>query len=196
MSDGAKPTADLDREEVVALGQVLRETRVASHLSLETLAAAAGLSAGLISQLERGLGNPSFLTLRRLAAALQVPLGHFLQGPQTGPMLVRADQRKRLRLPTEHGLVYELLTPGVGGTLEVLRSQIPSGFDNRDQPFRHAGEECVHVLSGTLQVGIGRRRFELAEGDSITYDSSLAHWWVNASGAGAVIIGAVTPPSF
>jgi len=178
------------------LGQVLRETRVAAHLSLETLAAAAGISAGLISQLERGRGNPSFLTLRRLAAALQVPLGHFLQGPQTGPMLVRADQRKRLRFPTEHGLMYELLTPGVGGTLEVLRSQIPAGFDNREEPFRHAGEECVHLLSGTLRVGISGRQFELAEGDSVTYDSSLAHWWLNASGAGAVIIGAVTPPSF
>jgi mannose-6-phosphate isomerase-like protein (cupin superfamily) len=111
-------------------------------------------------------------------------------------MVVRADQRKRLHLPTEDGLIYELLTPDLGGKLEVLRSQIPAGFNNRDRPFQHAGEECVHLLSGTLQVGIAGRRYELAEGDSITYDSSVPHWWVNASGAGAEIIGAVTPPSF
>ena len=196
MSDEDRPAHDLGGDEVVLLGQVLRETRVAAHLSVEALAAAAGVSAGSISQLERGRGNPSFLTLRRLAAALAVPLGHFLQGPETGPMVVRADRRKHLRLPTEPGLVYELLTPSLGGSLEVLRSQIPPGFDNRGRPFQHDGEECVHLLSGTLQVGIGGRRFELDEGDSITYDSSVAHYWVNVSGSVAVIIGAVTPPSF
>lgn len=196
MNDGAPRETGLASDDVLALGRVLRQTRVAAHLSVETLAAAAGVSAGSISQLERGRGNPSFLTLRRLAAALSVPLGHFLQGPETGPMVVRGDQRKRLHLPTEPGLVYELLTPDLGGKLEVLRSQIPPGFDNRGRPFQHAGEECVHLLHGTLQVGIAGRRFELAEGDSITYDSSVPHWWVNASGAGAVILGAVTPPSF
>lgn len=196
MNDSAQSAPELGSADVVALGRVLHETRVAAHLSVETLAAAAGVSAGSISQLERGRGNPSFLTLRRLAAALRVPLGHFLQGPESGPMVVRANQRKRLHLPTEEGLVYELLTPDLGGKLEVLRSQIPAGFDNRDRPFQHAGEECVHLLTGTLQVGIGGRRFELAEGDSVTYDSSVAHWWLNVSGEGAVIIGAVTPPSF
>ena len=196
MSEEDRPAPGLGSDEVALLGRVLHETRVAAQLSVEALAAAAGVSAGSISQLERGRGNPSFLTLRRLAAALQVPLGHFLQGPETGPMVVRADRRKHLRLPTEPGLVYELLTPDLGGSLEVLRSQIPPGFDNRERPFQHDGEECVHLLSGTLQVGIGGRRFELAEGDSITYDSSVAHYWVNVSGTVAVIIGAVTPPSF
>jgi transcriptional regulator with XRE-family HTH domain len=196
MSEGPSPTPVPGSGDVVVLGRVLRETRVAAQFSVEALAATAGVSAGLISQLERGRGNPSFLTLRRLATALQVPLGHFLQGPETGQMVVRADRRKRLRLPTEPGLVYELLTPGLGGSLEVLRSQIPPGFDNRDDPFRHTGEECVHLLSGTLQIGIGGRRYELAEGDSITYDSSVPHYWVNAADSVAVIIGAVTPPSF
>ena len=194
MSDGGQD--GLGSGDVARLGQVLRETRATAQLSVEALAAAAGVSAGSISQLERGRGNPSFMTLRRLAAALEVPLGHFLQGPDSGQMVVRADRRKRLQLPTEPGLVYELLTPGLGGSLEVLRSQIPPGFDNRDQPFKHAGEECVHLLSGAMLIGIGGRRYELAEGDSITYDSSVAHYWVNAADAVAVIIGAVTPPSF
>jgi transcriptional regulator with XRE-family HTH domain len=194
MSDGAQD--GLGSGDVVRLGQVLRQTRATAQLSVEALAAAAGVSAGSISQLERGRGNPSFLTLRRLAAALDVPLGHFLQGPDSGQMVVRADRRKRLQLPTEPGLVYELLTPGLGGSLEVLRSQIPPGFDNRDQPFKHAGEECVHLLSGAMLIGIGGRRYELDEGDSITYDSSVPHYWVNAADAVAVIIGAVTPPSF
>lgn len=196
MGDASDSLSGPGTEDVRSLGLVLREARIAAHFSVETLAAAAGVSAGSISQLERGRGNPSFLTLRRLAAALHVPLGHFLQGPDSGPMVVRAGQRKRLHLPSEEGLVYELLTPDLGGRLEVLRSRIPTGFDNRERPFQHVGEECVHLLSGALEVGIAGRRYELVEGDSITYDSSVPHWWVNSTGTGAEIIGAVTPPSF
>jgi transcriptional regulator with XRE-family HTH domain len=186
-----------DGREVFTLGAKLRATRKAARLSVESLASGSGVSSGLISQLERGQGNPSFLTLLRLSAALDVPLGHFLEGPESStPMIVRAGERKRLQLPTEHGLVYELLTPNLQGELEVLRSQIPPGFDNRRSPFQHTGEECVHLLVGTLQVCVGGQGFNLAEGDSITYDSGVPHWWRNTSGQGAVILGAVTPPSF
>lgn len=191
------PAQGADGQGVQALGATLRATRTEAKLSVEALATASGVSAGLISQLERGQGNPFFLTLRRLAAALGVPLGHFLQSAQSGAALVvRAGERKRLQLPTENGLVYELLTPSLRGSLEVLRSQIPHGFDNRSRPFQHTGEECVHLLEGTLEVCVGSHHAVLEEGDSITYDSSVPHWWVNSSGAGAVIIGAVTPPSF
>lgn len=183
--------------EVVELGRTLHATRKAAGLSVESLATASGVSAGLISQLERGHGNPSFHTLRRLAAALSVPLGHFLQGPESStPMVVRAGERKRLTLPSDEGLVYELLTPDLSGALEVLRSRIPPGFDNRARPFQHVGEECVHVLSGTLHVTVGARGFALEEGDSVTYDPSTPHCWVNESDEVAEIIGSVTPPSF
>jgi transcriptional regulator with XRE-family HTH domain len=185
-----------DGRHVLTLGATLRSTRRASGLTVEALAAASSVSAGLISQLERGQGNPSFLTLRRLAAALDVPIGRFLQGPEPETaMVVRAGERKRLHLANE-SLTYELLTPNLGGALEVLRSQIPPGFDNRERPFQHTGEECVHLLTGCLDVSVGARCFTLNEGDSITYDSGIPHWWANSSGAGAVIIGVVTPPSF
>lgn len=184
-------------QDVLSLGAKLRTGRMSAGLSVEALSSASGVSVGLISQLERGQGNPSFMTLRHLASALDVPVGYFLEGPEpSAPMVVRATERKRLQLPTEDGLVYELLTPNLHGALEILRSQIPAGFDNRQRPFQHAGEECVHLLSGTLQVCVGGNEFALNEGDSITYDSSILHWWLNTSGHGAVIIGVVTPPSF
>jgi transcriptional regulator with XRE-family HTH domain len=197
MTAHGRGKAPTDGNDVLTLGSTLRAARRNAGLSVESLASGSGVSAGLISQLERGRGNPSFLTLRRLAAALDLPLGYFLEGPDTAtPMVVRAGERKRLQLPTELGLVYELLTPNLNGALEVLRSQIPATFDNRDRPFQHAGEECVHMLAGALQVCVGSREFLLEEGDSITYDSGVPHWWRNTSGEGAVILGVVTPPSF
>jgi len=178
------------------LGSTLQKARKDQSLTVGELSRRAKVSAGLISQLERGRGNPSFLTLSRLAEALRVPLGHFLQGA-TSPsgMVVRKEQRKKLVLPEDH-LVYELLTPNLNGSLEVLRTQVPAGWNNREQPFEHVGEECVHLLSGRLQVTVGEELFGLDEGDSITYDPSVPHWWSNTGNEVAVIIGSVTPPSF
>ncbi len=211
-----RAAAELD---VAGLGRSLRSARRDRGLSLERLAITSGVSAGLISQLERGRGNPSFLTLRRLAAALELPFGSFVEGslrlsPERPPdasgvvaagqmsdprghlcAVVRAHERKSLVLPQE-GLVYELLTPDLRGALEVLRTQVPPGFTNADRPFRHQGEECVHLLSGALELVVGERVFSLVGGDTATYDPSVAHWWTNHTDETAVIIGVVTPPSF
>ena len=166
-------------------------------MTVERLGRQAGVSTGLISQLERGLGNPSFLTLQRLAEALELPFGHFMQGPQPeGGMVVRAGERKRLIMPHPTEIVHELLTPDLRRSLEVLRTSVPPGWSNEEQPFHHRGEECVHILSGSLQVSVGSSRFDLAEGDSITYDSATLHWYTNTTSEPALIIGAVTPPSF
>jgi transcriptional regulator with XRE-family HTH domain len=182
--------------DLTILGRTLQKARKERGFTVGQLSTRAGVSAGLISQLERGWGNPSFQTLSRLAEALGVPLGTFLQG-STEPtqMVVRARRRKKLVLPEDH-LVYELLTPGLGGALEVLRTQVPAGWSNKDRPFSHRGEECVHLLEGRLQVTVGADVFELDEGDSITYDSAVPHWWANDTERDAVIIGSVTPPSF
>lgn len=186
-----------DERLVSGLGAALRAARQSKRLTVERLGREAGVSTGLISQLERGRGNPSFLTLRRLAEALELPFGHFMQGPSPqGGMVVRADQRKRLVVPHPTEIVHELLTPDLRRSLEVLRTSVPAGWSNEDRPFEHQGEECVHVLSGTFRVTIGASTWVLAEGDSITYESDVPHWYANQTSDPVIIIGAVTPPSF
>lgn len=190
-------TTSPDATLVAGLGRTVKSARLDKGLTVEQLARQAGVSTGLISQLERGRGNPSFLILQRLAEALELPFGHFMQGPTPqGGMVVRANERKRLIVPHPTEIVHELLTPDLRGSLEVLRTSVPAGWSNREQPFHHPGEECVHVLSGRLQVTVGPSSFDLDEGDSITYDSSTVHWYENSGEGPALIIGAVTPPSF
>jgi transcriptional regulator with XRE-family HTH domain len=181
--------------QVLGLGRLVQQVRRSRGLTVGELSQRASVSSGLISQLERGRGNPSFLTLSRLAEALEVPLGHFVQGPEATSKVVRAAARKKLVLPEEE-LVYELLTPSLQGSLEMLRTTVPPGWSNRACPFVHNGEEAVHLLVGRLEVTVGTETWLLDEGDTITYDCSLAHWWFNPTEQSAVIIGAVTPPSF
>lgn len=191
---GAAPGDDPAATE---LGDTIRRHRHGRY-TVQQLAKRAGISVGLISQIERGKGNPSFKTMQKLATALDLRIGD-LVGPdpsaEAGPRVVRRDERPRLQLGSE-GLVYELLTPNLRGKLEILQTTLPTGFSNRDNPFRHEGEECVFVFTGEVVVGLRDETEILREGDSVTYDSATPHWWENRTDQPASVIGAVTPPTF
>ncbi|WP_370524076.1 helix-turn-helix domain-containing protein [Cellulomonas sp. APG4] len=182
------------------VGVAVRSTRRVLGLTVEALAQRSGVSTGALSQLERGQGNPSLLTLQRLATALGVPLARLLQG-STPPdhLVVRAGERPRL--PAANGdpegidVVRELLTPS-GGRMQVIRSELPPGFSNEGRSYRHLGEECVVVQQGRLTVGVGDEVVELDEGDAITYDCTVAHWWANRGSGTVVVLGSVTPLAF
>src|SRR5690625_995696 len=186
--------------DVAALGAIVRRTRQRMGLSVEALAARSDLSAGLISQLERGRGNPSLQTLSRLASALGTQLVSLLQSAQRrGEPVVRADARTVLPDldPAPDGAPRpdrKLLTPDQNLPLQVIRTVMPPGFSNEDRPFRPLGLESVHVLEGELLVVLGETRHALAAGDTITYECTQAHWWANPSDTDeVVIIGSVAP---
>jgi transcriptional regulator with XRE-family HTH domain len=197
---GARAGEPLDtdaraRQDAQSLGQLVRSIRISRGMSIEGLAKVAGVSAGAISQIERGVGNPAFTTLVKIAYGMRVPVGSFLQTDQEPPgLVVRKEHRKRL-VPSD-GLIYELLTPDLNRRLEVLRVQISCGFDNSERPFVHEGEECVHMLEGELLIYIGGDEYHLEEGDSITYDPTVPHWYRNPFPRPGIIFGAITPPSF
>ena len=195
--DGDQPQSadDRARADARSLGQLVRSIRISRGMSIEGLAKAAGVSAGGISQIERGAGNPAITTLMKIAQGMQVPVGSFLQTDREPQgLVVRKEHRKRL-VPSE-GLIYELLTPDLKRRLEVLRVQIAPGFDNSERPFTHDGEECVHLLEGELLIYIGGDEYHLEEGDSITYDPAVPHWYRNPFPRPSVGFGVITPPGF
>jgi len=109
---------------------------------------------------------------------------------------VRRDFRRKLVLP-HADLVYELLTPGLQRRLGMVRKTIAPLFSNEDQPFRQTGEEVVYVLAGSLVLHVQDTTYELARGDTATYDSGLPHWWhVPSPSEPAELIAAMSPPSF
>lgn len=188
----------IDEDEAARrLGEVIRQAR-SGRFTVQQLAKEAGIAAGSLSQIERGMGNPSFRTLQKIADALGLRIGDLVEATtptSAGPMVVRQHDRARLQLGFD-GLVYELLTPNLRGSLEMLQTRIPPGFSNEQNPFRHDGEECVLVVEGDLRVGVGEEILKLGEGDAITYDPAMPHWYANETEHEAMVVGAVTPPSF
>jgi transcriptional regulator with XRE-family HTH domain len=180
---------------VEAIGERISRERAVRGLSIEELAQRAGVSTGLLSQIERGIGNPSLSSLVGLASALEVPLGSFFGGePGESDIVVRAHRRKRLVL-SDHNLVYELLVPDLRGRLSMLHIELPAGFSNQDKPFAHPGEECELVLAGHLEAHVGDRVFSLGPGDSIRFNCAISHWFQTFDEK-VVIISSMTPPSF
>ncbi len=181
---------------VAAVGTNVRRERHRQGLSVESLSKRAGVSFGLISELERGKGNPSLQTLTRLATALDLPLSILLAESPRDAMVVRAHERHVLASYRDDGApeaVRELLSPRAHSMLQVIRTSLPPGFSNEGAPFRHVGTEAVVVETGSLIVNHGDSVVTLGVGDSITYRCSVPHWWANGHDAPTVVQGSFTP---
>lgn len=190
------PDDGLDRDFwITHLGAHLREQRT-GRFTVEELAERAGVSAGLISQIERGIGNPSFATLLRLANSLELPLASMFADPGSGDdrMLVRRADRRRIEIPSQ-GVIMELIVPDADRKLGVVSMTIPAHFDGSAAPHSHDGEEVVLINSGRLVATVAGKDFELEAGDSLSYDASLLHWWSNRTDSAAVMLAMSTPPS-
>jgi transcriptional regulator with XRE-family HTH domain len=177
------------------LGQRIRELRAVRGLTLTALADETGLSTGLISQVERGLSDPSLETLRRVAKVLDVPIfSLFQQDSGTAVQVVRKNRRMEVRSP-DHDIVYSRISPG-RGRLEVLQGHLGPGSASVAEPWSHPSEECVLVLSGAMIVEVAGEDYELGEGDGCYLDSSLPHRYRNPYAAPAEFIVSITPPSY
>lgn len=177
------------------IGHRIRAARTESGLSLRDLAATAGLSPGFVSQVERGLTDPSMESLRRIAATLHVPLFDLFQdGSGSGPAVVRAGSRVSIRSP-QGGVTYSRITPGAG-RLEVLEGHLEPGGMSSADPWSHPSEECVVVQQGRLVVEIDGQRHTLESGDSCSFNSRLPHRYLNEGEAAVSFLLAITPPSY
>ncbi len=189
----------------MSLGSQVKQFRIERNMRGRELAAAAEVSPSLISQIESNATTPSIDVLRRMAAALQVSVGDFFEKNNKSvpnnrvsahrPLLVRAHARKKLLLP-ESDWVYELLSPDLQGRLEVLWIEIGPGHSGQEEFSVHEGEELNMVIKGRVHIWVEDKEYVLEEGDAITFESSRPHRTVNFDGETAIVISAITPPSF
>ncbi|MCM2387572.1 helix-turn-helix domain-containing protein [Streptomyces albipurpureus] len=180
------------------IGARIRARRAERGLSVERLSALSGISAGMLSLVERGKANPSFTTLLHIAHGLGVSIGWFFDSDETRPHspVVRKSERRGIEGSTRpvDGIVREALTPSASGVLEAVWLENPPGFDSSATPYQHDGVEFGFVLSGTWDVYLNGERHRLEAGDTITYDCDVPHWHVNPGEEPTTAIWVVTPP--
>lgn len=191
-----RPTAEALMGSV---GAQLRELRQQAGLTLHELGRRADVSSGLLSQMERGRGNPSFNTLVQVAHALDVPVARLLHAADGRSPVVRRDERRRLDLhlgSATDKAVHELLTPDLDRALEVVWVEAEPGYTSKDTPFVHGGEEVGVVIEGRHEVYLDGVCHVLEAGDAIAYSSTIPHWYANPGPDRVTAVWIITPPSF
>jgi transcriptional regulator with XRE-family HTH domain len=182
--------------EELKLGQVVRALREERGWSLRLLATRAGLSESFMSQVERGVANPSVASLRRIAEALGTSVGALFEGSGQAKGLVRAGERPRLLHPRRKWLDC-LLTPKTARRLQVILSVIEPGEGSGREFYSHdSDEECVVILKGSLEFSVGGETYLLEEGDSFTFESRVPHRNRNVAETKAEVLWIITPPSY
>jgi XRE family transcriptional regulator, regulator of sulfur utilization len=173
-------TGVTDRAEI---GSRIKALRDAMDLSLRDLADRSGVSAPMLSQVERGDTSPTLAVAAKIAAGLELSLSQLLRLDEgDGVAVVRADQR--LEGGHADGHRYEVLTPPFPGqraevSLHTLGAGAATGGPG-DPPMHEPGSrETAVVLKGTVRLICDGAAHDLEQGDSVTFDADLPHHFEN-----------------
>jgi transcriptional regulator with XRE-family HTH domain len=164
-------------------GTRIRSLREAMDLSLRDLAERSGVSAPMLSQVERGETSPTLAIAERIADGLELSLSQLLRLDEgDGVAVVRAAERRRGGGPQHR---YEVLTPPLPGLrAEVSLHTLAPGASTAgpgDPPMHEAGSrETAAVESGTVRFVCGGALHDLDEGDAVTFDADIPHHFENA----------------
>ena len=182
--------------KALGMGSRIRRLREEAGLTASELAEQAQLSSSMLSQVERDIVSPSISSLRRIAAALNVPAFYFLiDKNELNGIVVRHKDRRTIKVP-DHDTIYQLLSPTLDKRIEMMSFQLSPGEATCESPMAHEGEECLVLVSGSLQVVLPDREVRLEAGDSIYFDRFLPHQLINVGDCNAWAICAISPPSF
>lgn len=192
-TDGNMPRQSLLSVDGVdrAVGDRLRQLRLAHGLSAREVASRSGITPSHLSRIENAHMSPTVSTIARIAQAIGEPVSRiFGDASEPGPVV----RRRARRMIQNRGVLDFLLTPTQSGRLEVLETAIEPGAGSGEPAYSHPGdEECVVVLQGTLTVWLGNARYDLARGDSITFPCRTPHRWTNEGKSQTRVIWIVTP---
>jgi transcriptional regulator with XRE-family HTH domain len=182
-------------EPLPAIGPRVKALREAMDLSLRDLAVRSGVSAPMLSQVERGETSPTLQVAARIAAGLELRLSQLLRLDEGGIVtIVRAGDGRR---GGADGHRYEIFTPPLPGQrAEVSRHTLTPGASTGgpgDPPMHEPGaRETAVVEHGALELLIDGAEHALCAGDCVTFDADLPHHFQNRGEEAAVLLAIVS----
>lgn len=181
----------------LAVGARVKALRESAALSLRDLAARSGVSAPMLSQVERGETSPTLTVAARIAAGLDLRLSQLLRLDEDGAVtIVHASERQRGGNPRRgHGL--EVLTAArPGQRAELSRHTLaPGGATGAsdDPPMHEPGSREIALIEcGSVELYCDGQRYELTEGDCVTFDADLPHHFENPGEEEAAFLAVVS----
>lgn len=183
----------------INIGKKIALIRKSKNMTIKELSDKANVTASMLSQLERGLTNPSINTLKTIAQVLETQLfTFFIEDEVKDNLVLKPQDRKQMIIPSEGQelITYELLSPDLKGDVELAIMKLtPRSHTSKDN-FKHFGEEVAYVSKGKVHLFLNETEIELDEGDSVKIPPNMLHRWYNPYKDEAIVIFAVSPPSF
>ena len=186
------------------VGSKIKSIRETQKLSLEEIAERSGLSNDQIIAIENNENLPSLGPLIKIARALGVRLGTFMDDNDAiGPVVCRAkDREQETSISFSNGTTdarkhmeyHPLAKQKAGRHMEPFIVDIQPSEENEFISSAHEGEEFIFVMQGEIEIDYGKEKYTLKEGDSIYYDSIVKHHIHGAEGKAAKIMAIVYIP--
>ncbi|PCN46201.1 DNA-binding protein [Brevibacillus laterosporus] len=178
------------------LGQSIRNYRKNANMNIRDFSQYSGVSSSLISQLERGQGNPSLAVLELLASALNVPLYTlFINDIDTDSLISRKKDRKKVYRENNNHIVFDVLTPDfMKARIELLMMDLNAHATTTESHYSHKDkEEIAIVMKGQAYVELEGKEYFLDEGDVVRIPPNVKHRFLNKSNEVNHILFVLTP---
>jgi transcriptional regulator with XRE-family HTH domain len=180
-----------------ALGSRIKALREAMDMSLRDLAERSGVSAPMLSQVERGETSPTLQVATKIAGGLELRLSQLLRLDEGDSVSIVRKAARRKGPTTVTGHSYELLSPPLPGQrAELSRHTLKPGAATGgagDPPVHEPGSrETALVEAGVVTLVCDGERFELETGDCVTFDADLQHHFENPGKEDAIVLAVVS----
>ncbi|HZL47566.1 MAG TPA: XRE family transcriptional regulator [Solirubrobacteraceae bacterium] len=199
-SASASAVSAPDQLDPAVIGARVKALRESSGLSLRDLTERSGVSAPMLSQVERGETSPTLTVAARIAAGLDLRLSQLLRLDESGAVtVVRAAQRQRGG-NKRRGHSFEVMTSSQPGQrAELSRHTLAAGGatgaadGEGGGPLHEPGSrETALVERGAVLLICDGASYELKEGDCVTFDADLPHHFENPTAADAAFLAVVS----
>jgi transcriptional regulator with XRE-family HTH domain len=178
------------------VGEKLRTLRLKKSMGLVELGQHTGLSAAMLSKLERGKLFPTLPTLLRIAMVFGVGLDFFFADERKRHVVSIVRKQERLKFPESAGssvIAYNFESLDFKASerkLNAFYAEFEPVAAEKVRPHQHPGVELLYMINGKLELSIGSDLHLLGEGDAIYFDSAVRHGYrrVGKNRCSAVIV--------
>ncbi|KAF5060279.1 HTH-type transcriptional regulator SutR [anaerobic digester metagenome] len=157
----------------------LKELRNERNLTLGQLSKISGISKAMLSDMEKGNSNPTINTIWKIANGLNVPYTKLMDGIEKESTFVSRKESVMQTGETEHYRVYCYFKSTPVRNFKLFYVELDAQSSNASIGHSEKAQEYIYIIQGELNLHTEAGDYTLVEGDSLAFDSSIGHTYIN-----------------
>lgn len=169
----------MDLNSIIASN--LKRLRKEKNLSLSKLSELSGVSKVMLGQIEREESNPTINTVWKIATGLKVPYTYIIDEPKSNTILIKKQELIEQLSEDNKFKIYNYFSTNNTRNFELFTSKLDTESSYYSKGHGDKSEEYLLILQGELTLNIEDKNYVLNDGDSIQFDASKPHTYINSS---------------